>query len=93
MSLLVENIDRVRFEKLMKTADQILQALQATDSQTTGSPAMLSRSELFDLFGRNIYSNELDAALMYLLATGKVRRKHRRRPNGLGRPAEIWFAV
>jgi hypothetical protein len=66
-------------------ADEILRALRAC------SPDGMTRTELYNLFGRNQSSDRIGAALSLLLRHGKARRK--KRDNGVGRPSEIWIAV
>jgi DNA polymerase I-like protein with 3'-5' exonuclease and polymerase domains len=50
----------------------------------------LSRWDLIEVFKRNVSSNKISAALMQLLAAGKIR--HEMQTTG-GRPREMWFAV
>lgn len=64
-------------------AEQIHTALAA-------APDGLTRTQLRDLFGRNLPGTRLDAALITLGADG---RAHRRRLATTGRPAEIWVAA
>jgi hypothetical protein len=66
-------------------ADSILRALR------NAGAAGLSRTELFNLFNRNLTANKIDAALLTLLGTGKVRRGGIKKTGG--RPVEMWFAV
>ena len=61
-------------------AEQIHQALAA-------SPDGLTRTELRDLFARNLPRTRIDAALATLGRTG--RAECRRAPTA-GRPAEVW---
>jgi hypothetical protein len=68
-------------------ADTILRALRGAG--TDG----LSRTDLINLFGRNLPANKIDAALVALLSAGKVRRGSIKKPTGAGRPREMWFAV
>lgn len=63
-------------------ADRMLEALR-------NSPKGLTRAQISDLFGRNMVGGRLEAALSYLLSTGKVWSE--RRETG-GRPSEIWRA-
>jgi hypothetical protein len=67
------------------TADTILRALRGAGA------AGLSRTELFNLFGRHLPANKIDAALAALLSAGKVRRGGMKKTGG--RPVEMWFAV
>lgn len=66
-------------------ADTILRALR------NAGAAGLSRTDLFNLFGRNLMANKIDAALLVLLSAGKVRRGGVKKTGG--RPVETWFAV
>jgi hypothetical protein len=66
-------------------ADTILRALRVAGASG------LSRSDLINLFGRNLAANKLDAALIALLSAGKVRRAGMQKTGG--RPVEMWFAV
>jgi hypothetical protein len=68
-------------------ADTILRALRAAG--TDG----LSRTDLINLFGRNLSVNQIDAALVALLSAGKVRRSSIKKAAGAGRPREMWFAL
>lgn len=56
----------------------------------TASPDGLTRTQLRDLFNRNLPGNRIDTALTTLGRTGKA---HRRQATTAGRPAEIWTAV
>jgi hypothetical protein len=67
------------------TADTILRALRGA------GVAGLSRTDLFNLFGRNLAANKIDAALVTLLSAGKVRRGSSKKTGG--RPVEMWFVV
>jgi hypothetical protein len=67
-------------------ADGILRALR--NAGTTG----MSRTDINNHFGGHVTTPKIQAALGKLLALGKVRRDVRK-PNGRGRPAEVWFAV
>jgi hypothetical protein len=67
------------------TADTILRALRAAGA------AGLSRTDLINLFGRNLAANKIDAALVALLGAGKVRRGGMKKTGG--RPVEMWFAT
>jgi hypothetical protein len=65
-------------------ADQIFNALRAA-----GKDGM-TRTEISNLFGRNMSSERIAQALSLLLAAGRVRRKtHKTR----GRQAERWYAA
>jgi hypothetical protein len=68
-------------------ADTILRALRAAG--TDG----LSRTDLINLFGRNLSASQIDAALVALLSAGKVRRGSIKKATGAGRPREMWFAT
>jgi hypothetical protein len=67
------------------TADTILRALRAAGVNG------LSRTDLVNLFGRNLSANQVDAALVALLGTGKARRGNIKKTGG--RPREMWFAT
>src|SRR5215831_9178408 len=67
-------------------ADNILRALR-----TAGSDGM-NRATINNHFGGHVAAPKIQAALGRLLALGKVRHGVRK-PNGAGRPAEMWFAV
>ena len=64
-------------------AEQIHRAL-------AGAPGGLTRTELRDLFGRNVPGSRIDAAL---LALGGGGRATRRRVPTAGRPAEVWVTM
>jgi hypothetical protein len=66
-------------------ADGILRALRSAGT------AGLSRSDLSNLFGRNLAANKIDAALIMLLSAGKVRQGSIKKTGG--RPREMWFAA
>jgi hypothetical protein len=70
------------------TADTILRALRAAGVNG------LSRTDVVNLFGRNLSANQVDAALIALLSAGKARRGNMKKtgPTG-GRPREMWFAT
>jgi hypothetical protein len=68
------------------TADTILRALQNAGANG------LARTDLFNLFGRNLPVNKIDAALVALLNNGNARRGIPKKPMR-GRPIEMWFAV
>jgi hypothetical protein len=65
-------------------ADTILRALRSV-----GADGM-SRTDLSNVFGRNLSTSQLDAALVVLLSADKVRR---RSVKGTGRPREMWYAA
>jgi len=67
-------------------ADNILRALR-----TVGTSGM-NRATINNHFGGHVAAPKIQAALGRLLALGKVRRGVRK-PNGAGRPADMWFAV
>jgi Protein of unknown function (DUF3987) len=67
-------------------ADAILRALR-----TAGSDGM-SRTLIYNHFGRHLAAAKIQTALGSLLAAGKVRQEVRK-PNGFGRPIEMWFVV
>ena len=56
----------------------------------TASPDGLTRTQLRDLFARNLPAARIDTALV---ALGQTGRAHRRRHTTAGRPAEIWSAA
>ena len=68
-------------------ADSILRALRNAGANG------LSRTDLSNLFGRNLAANKIDAALITLLSVGKVRRGSIKKAAGAGRPRETWFAT
>ncbi len=65
-------------------ADELLEALR--DAGETG----MTRSEIYDLFGRNQRRNQIGAVLRNLESLGRAR-KHKDKHEGPGRPAERWF--
>jgi hypothetical protein len=65
-------------------ADTILRALRSAGADG------LSRTDLSNVFGRNLSTSQLDAALVVLLSADKVRR---RSVKGTGRPREMWYAA
>jgi hypothetical protein len=67
-------------------ADNILRALR-----TAGTDGM-NRATINNHFGGHVAAPKIQGALGKLLALGKVRHGVRK-PNGAGRPAEMWFAV
>ena len=68
-------------------ADTILRALR-----TAGIIGM-SRTDIVNLFGRNLAVSKIDGALIRLLVAGKIRRDMHKQAIGAGRPREMWFAV
>ncbi len=66
-------------------ADQLLQGLRS-------APAGLTRTEIRDLFGRNLRAGEVERALGLLLVTG-LAQKVEGAPSGPGRPPERWVAT
>lgn len=64
-------------------ADTILSALRHADG--------LTKTEISNLFGRNLSASRIDRALGQLLSVGKVRCEQR--SDGPGRPAEVWSAA
>jgi Protein of unknown function (DUF3987) len=69
------------------TADPIAEQIHAA---LTTSPTGLTRTQLRDLFGRNLPSTRIDTALTILDTTGRAQRHH---VHTAGRPAEVWRAV
>jgi hypothetical protein len=69
------------------TADPVAQQIHAA---LATSPTGLTRTQLRDLFGRNLPGPRIDAALTSLGATGKAQRH---RATTAGRPAEIWTST
>ncbi len=65
-------------------ADQILQLLRSA------SPDGMTRTQIYNHFGRNRLSEKIGGALALLLKHGRIRRASR---EGRGRPAEWWFAT
>jgi len=66
-------------------ADEILRSLRAY------GPDGMTRTDLYNLFGRNQSSEKIGSALLLLFNHGKARMKQRR--NSAGRPVEIWVAI
>ena len=66
-------------------ADTILRALRAAGADG------LSRTDVINLFGRNLSTAQVDAALVALLSAGKARRSNVKKTGG--RPREMWFAT
>jgi hypothetical protein len=64
-------------------ADTILAALRAR------SPDGMSRTDIRELFSRNVESARIGAALDKLMSIKKARREMN--ANGPGRPTEMWF--
>ncbi|MGH9216322.1 MAG: DUF3987 domain-containing protein [Acidimicrobiales bacterium] len=69
------------------TADPVAEAIHTS---LLASPDGLTRTELRDLFGRNLPGTRIDAALVTLGADGRAQR---RRLATAGRPAEVWAAA
>jgi hypothetical protein len=67
-------------------ADTILRKLRKCGS------AGMSRTEINNLFGRNVSSNKIDIAFVRLRQANKARCEMRN-PAGAGRPREMWFAI
>jgi len=67
-----------------QTADTILDALK-----TRGRQGM-TRTEIYNMFGRHTHGGAIQDALAELLKLGLVRMESKR---GSGRPLETWFAV
>ncbi len=65
-------------------ADELLEALG--DAGDEG----MTRTEIYDLFGRNQRRNRLGAVLRDLGSQGRAR-KRKDKPEGPGRPTERWF--
>ena len=68
-----------------KTADQIQIALRRADDRS------MSRTDIYNMFGRNISSDKIAAALNLLERLGRVRCE--KRVPKVGRPTEFWVAV
>ncbi len=73
----------MRHTSVDPVAEQIHTALAA-------APDGLTRTQLRDLFGRNLPGTRIDAALVTLGANGRAQR---RRVATAGRPAEVWAAT
>lgn len=69
------------------TADPVAEQIHAA---LTASADGLTRSQLRDLFARNLPGARIDAALAALGQSGRAKR---RRLTTAGRPAEVWAAV
>ena len=69
------------------TGDPIADAITAALRQN----GELTRTQISDLFSRNVSSERIAAALTVLLAKGKARVEQR--ASGGGRPTEVWRAV
>jgi hypothetical protein len=70
-----------------RIADTLLRELEIA------RPDGLSRTDIIhDVFGRNVHAFEISRALRKLEAAGKIRRE-KHKPNGRGRPGEMWFAT
>jgi hypothetical protein len=52
----------------------------------------MTRSEIYDMFGRNKSSEVLGAALLLLFRNGKARH-HSVKGQGRGRPTQVWSAA
>jgi hypothetical protein len=65
-------------------ADAILEALRL-------KPNGLTRTEISDLFSKNVDANKLNGALKLLADQGRAKRDRQAKP--VGRPAERWIAV
>jgi hypothetical protein len=65
------------------TADAILAALRRGGQMT--------RSQIVDLFGRNVHRGQIERALALLLSAGLARREVNKDTGG--RPAEVWHAT
>ena len=65
-----------------EVADRILEALRS-------NPDGLTRTQIRDLFGRNMDADRLEQALVLLEQAGYARRVTEQTG---GRPAERWFA-
>jgi hypothetical protein len=65
-------------------ADDILRALRQS------SPGGMTRTEIYNLFGRHRASDQIGAALQLLRSKGKARSQTR---ETRGRPGEVWVAV
>ena len=69
-----------------RTADEIQRSLRANGSMT--------RTDIYNMFGGNVSSARIGAALIMLERLGRARRKMRTPPpGGKGRTAEFWVAV
>jgi hypothetical protein len=66
-----------------RTSDAVLDVLRRT-------PEGLTRTEISNIFGRNLQASEIERALAVLLGSGKASR---RAEGTRGRPAERWTAV
>lgn len=69
------------------TADPVAEQIHAA---LTTAPDGLTRTQLRDLFARNLPSTRLDVALTTLAGAGRVERH---RQTTAGRPAEIWVTT
>jgi hypothetical protein len=69
------------------TGDVILRALR-----TAGSNGM-ARTDIINLFGRNLPAAKIDATLGRLQAAGKVVSRLAPLQAGAGRPRQMWYAV
>jgi hypothetical protein len=68
-------------------ADEILRSLRRARADG------MTRSDISNLFGRNLSSDRLGRALVLLLNHGKAHMATRGGGPGQGRPTEIWKAV
>jgi hypothetical protein len=68
-----------------RVADEILRALRANGG--------MSRTDLHDLFGRNLSASKIGAALVTLLNARRVRRETPPSSERGGRPKEMWFPI
>jgi hypothetical protein len=66
-------------------ADSILRALRQV------APNGLTKTDIYNLFSRNLVVTNIDKALIRLLATGKTRREQQ--SSGGGRPREVWYSL
>ena len=69
------------------TADPVAEQIHAALANT---PDGLTRTQLRDLFARNLPATRVDAALTVLASAGRAER---RRLATAGRPAEVWASV
>lgn len=69
------------------TTDPVVEQIRRA---LVSAPDGLTRTELRDLFGRNLPAARIDAALISLGTAGEVRR---RRATTAGRPSEVWVSA
>jgi hypothetical protein len=69
------------------TADVILRALRSAGASG------LTKTDLFNLFGRHLAANKIDAALALLQSAGKVRCTKSSNAGRAKRPVEMWVAA